>query len=451
MSSPASRIRWSGATDLVVGTLLLGAVPLFVAPTYLSGLLIVGALDLVVFIAWLLDRRGAAATLASLRMEWRLPAAASVGRAAALDLEVWNPEDRSLRLEAQPGWPASLAQPAAPVELLLPPRKHGGTEVTCHPLAAGDHTHEELTLRVPGPWGLAYVDADVHVPATLEVSPEVTPLPGRRRSRTRARTQGSRATRGRAPDGEKASPRLYQPGDSLRSVDWKASARRRDLVVREREPERQRRALVAVEVGLGMGSTRDGRALMTDVVAATLGLVRRLVDEGCSVSVLAYDDEVRLRYPEVRGRGALARLGRELAGLSPSAREADTAHLDAVLAGRRQRFDQVVLLSASPSISLRRELGRQAARWSRRHSLTYVRLLPEPPEQVRLEAEGAPARAALTAVRDLERFHDSRLARRLGMEGVAWVEATRDDLPAVLATLPEPGGRRRRRRGSRRG
>ncbi len=100
-----------------------------------------------------------------------------------------------------------------------------------------------------------------------------------------------RARRGLIEDRSRyAGVRPYQPGDPMRSIHWRATARLGTPVTRLFEPGRHREVVVALDLqtaeGLQWASTFDDDAVETMCVAAA-SLLRRLQADGAEVGVAA--------------------------------------------------------------------------------------------------------------------------------------------------------------------
>ena len=99
------------------------------------------------------------------------------------------------------------------------------------------------------------------VPGRLRVLPEFASrkhLPSRL-ARLRE-LDGRAAVQVRGPGTEFDSLREYVIGDDVRSIDWRATARRADVVVRTWRPERDRRVLIVLDTVPDVGRPRAGRA-----------------------------------------------------------------------------------------------------------------------------------------------------------------------------------------------
>jgi uncharacterized protein (DUF58 family) len=101
--------------------------------------------------------------------------------------------------------------------------------------------------------------------------------------------------RGRGLDFEEI--RRYQPGDDIRQIDWKVTARTRRTHSRVYTEERERRALLVVDQRLGMffGSVKNMKSV-TAAEAAALAAWRILAQQD-RVGALVFNDE---RIEEIR-------------------------------------------------------------------------------------------------------------------------------------------------------
>ncbi len=123
-----------------------------------------------------------------------------------------------------------------------------------------------------------------------------------------------------------AGVRPYQPGDPLRQVHWKATARTGQIVVKRFDPSRQRELVLAVDVQTMEGPywmmTYDEQVFEGLCVAAA-SLARRSLGEGaaCGLLAAAFAGTPRpvLWIPPSAGPGQLGRITDALARVSPGA------------------------------------------------------------------------------------------------------------------------------------
>ena len=113
---------------------------------------------------------------------------------------------------------------------------------------------------------------------------------------------GSEVARAKGEGVEYADIRDFVPGDRVRSINWRASARRQGLVVNERHPERN------TDVVLFIDSFTDvrghGRSVLEDAVRAAASLATRYLERRDRVGLVSFGGVLRWLQP---GLGATQR------------------------------------------------------------------------------------------------------------------------------------------------
>jgi uncharacterized protein (DUF58 family) len=136
-----------------------------------------------------------------------------------------------------------------------------------------------------------------------------------------ARRPGSRRVRGRAGAGvEHLEHREFRSGDELRYVDWRLSARRQRLIVRERQAESGGDWWICLDASSSMVSADAVKWRAAVQCAAAVAYA--LIDLGHRVGLLAFADDIVANAPCGRGHAQFARLARRLQALAPPARGA---------------------------------------------------------------------------------------------------------------------------------
>jgi uncharacterized protein (DUF58 family) len=119
--------------------------------------------------------------------------------------------------------------------------------------------------------------------------------------------------------------RAYRPGDDVRQVDWKASARRGELVSREYTPEKNQVVLLLLDCGRQMVVREGARTRLDLAIDAALRLARASLDKGDAVGLVAFGTQVHAFVPPQKGRAHLKRLLDACVPLQPELEEADYA------------------------------------------------------------------------------------------------------------------------------
>lgn len=111
----------------------------------------------------------------------------------------------------------------------------------------GVHELGALAVRVRGPLGLATYEATWPTSITLRAFPRVEELRQLARPADTTLAVGSSLARAKADGFEYADIRAFVPGDRVRNVNWRATARRGELRVNDRHPERSTDVVLLVD------------------------------------------------------------------------------------------------------------------------------------------------------------------------------------------------------------
>jgi uncharacterized protein (DUF58 family) len=94
---------------------------------------------------------------------------------------------------------------------------------------------------------------------------------------------------------EYADIRDFVPGDRVRSINWRASARRQELMVNERHPERNTDVVLFVD---SFADVRDGsRSVLDDAVRAAAALAAKYLEHRDRVGLVGFGGVLRWLHP----------------------------------------------------------------------------------------------------------------------------------------------------------
>jgi len=141
------------------------------------------------------------------------------------------------------------------------------------------------------------------------------------------------------------SLRLYVPGDEMSCIDWKATAKRSRLVVRNYEPEREQSILVALDVGRATAGEFEGMSRLDYLINAALMLAYVALNQHDQFSLLAFSDRIESYLPPVHQAGSVERVARALYELQPRLVESDYAAACRFVAGRHRRRSLICLMT----------------------------------------------------------------------------------------------------------
>jgi uncharacterized protein (DUF58 family) len=301
------------------------------------------------------------------------------------------------------------------------------------PVRRGTLVADRVTVRTLGPLGLAGRQGAVDVPGLLRVLPafpSIRHLPSRL-----ARLQeldGRAAVRVRGQGTEFDSLREYVSGDDMRSVDWRASARTRSVVVRTWQPERDRRVVLVLDTGRTSAGRVDDVPRLDSAMDAALLLATLAVKAGDRVSFVAGDLGVRSRLKGTQQRDTIGDLQDAMANLQPVLAETNWQRLvGAVDSFGRQRALVVLLTALEPS-AVESGLLPVVSPLTRRHKVLLASV--RDPEIDRLAGRREDARSTYdAAAAEQAASRRDRTGRLLTALGVDVLDADAGDLAVRLA------------------
>ena len=162
--------------------------------------------------------------------------------------------------------------------------------------------------------------------------------------------------------------RLYVPGDDVRHIDWKVSARSRDPVIKKYEEERELTVFLVVDVS-GSEAFGSTRKLKSEIAAEIAGMIAYAATHtGDKVGVLLFAGEVEKLVKPKKGRQHVLRIIRDLLSHEPKSRGTNLAGaLEA--AGRVMKHSGIIFI-ISDFIAENYELPLK--RLARRHDVVAV-------------------------------------------------------------------------------
>jgi len=219
-----------------------------------------------------------------------------------------------------------------------------------------------------------------------------------------------------------AGLRDYLPGDEVRRISWKATARRDSPVVMEVEAERGQQAIIAIDCGRLMTAPAGLLSKLDHAVNAALLLAWVAQSQGDRVGMLTFSDGVRRFVAPQRGPAQVTQLNKVLYDVKPEYTEPDFAEAFSHLALRVGRRSLVIVLTDVLDPEASRDLVGHAIRLSQRHLVMVVAMSdPEvlaarnaPIERVSRAYEWAAAEELLSARR--ASFEQLRQGGVLGLD-----------------------------------
>ncbi|GAA1136724.1 DUF58 domain-containing protein [Nesterenkonia lutea] len=347
---------------------------------------------------------------------------------------------RRLRGQVKDGWQPSAGarRPVTAVEL------PGGAEVTrridtaLRPSRRGDLHSEHISLRSIGPMGLAGRQVVHRVRHSLRVLP---PFHSRRHLPSKLQRlrelDGATAVQIRGAGHEFDSLRDYVRGDDVRSIDWRATARRQSsqgqhLVVRTWRPERDRRVILALDSSRTSAVRIEDEPRLDSGMEAALLLGALAAGAGDRVDFFSFDRGLSGQARSGMRGDLLHQMAEAMSEVQPELVEADFSQLPSQIRAITSQRSLLVVLTSLDSGSLEEGLLPVLPALAERHLVVLAAVRdPELDRRARARENTSEVYRAAAAERSL--IEKEALRRQLGSLGVEVVEATPHQLPPQLA------------------
>lgn len=223
------------------------------------------------------------------------------------------------------------------------------------PEARGDVVFPRVHLRLLGKWGFIVRRLAVPLETKCQVYPDLIQT---RRWDLLAR-KGALFAAGFKPIGrfgrgtEFSQLREYLPDDEFRKIDWKATARKGSLVVREYEVERSQPLALFIDCGRQMIGRIDEHTRLDYAINAALMLAYVAILRGDQVGLVAFGAKIQHYLAPRRGAAQLNRIIEALYDAQPSEVESDYAGAIRTFLATWRKRSLIVLFSdvVDPSAS----------------------------------------------------------------------------------------------------
>jgi uncharacterized protein (DUF58 family) len=243
----------------------------------------------------------------------------------SVELNLTNRGENRASFQIVDSPPADFTGERSPIALRLRRNETASRIYQLRSYQRGSFGFGAVFYRIVGPLGLIQRQGKVELPQRVEVVPDLT---GEGSSDLQLALAGAtRVGRRRSPrrgEGrEFESLREHQHDDDFRSIDWKASAKRGQLISRHYETERDQRLMILLDTGRLMRARIGAYRKLDYAVNASVHLAQAALRKGDLVGYSIFSDEPRA-YAEPR-KNQLAQMVRDLTPLQPTRFDSDYA------------------------------------------------------------------------------------------------------------------------------
>jgi uncharacterized protein (DUF58 family) len=381
-----------------------------------------------------------AASPKQLRFAREVPGRARLGETISTTLSVTNVGTRRITGILRDAWQPSAGATPHRRRIDIPAGERRSSTTMLTPTRRGERRAAHVTVRVWGPLHLAARQRTTSVPGSTRVLPSFASrkhLPSRLARLRELDGLASVMVRGQGTEFD--SLRDYVRGDDVRSLDWRATARRRDpatgsirLVVRTWRPERDRRVVILIDSGRTSAARIADEPRLDTAFEASLLLAAIATRAGDHVDLIVYDRRVRGRVQGATGPALLSRLVETMAPIEPELIESDWRSVPGIIRSATPHHALVVVLTSIDAPGASRGLLSVLPELTRKHKVVVASVTD--PETLRAAAaRGTREEVYRAAAAERSLLDAARVATAIRLSGAEVVTAAPADLPPALA------------------
>ncbi|MFJ7109518.1 DUF58 domain-containing protein [Pseudomonas sp. NPDC098740] len=373
--------------------------------------------------------------LPSPRLQRQMPGSLALGRWGEVRLEIEHDFDQPLTVQIFDHVPEGLSFENLPLSIELQPGQQSQIGYRLRPLKRGHFTYEHCEISLPSPLGLWSDKRLLNVTDNTRVYPDFARLYGGQLLAVDnwLSQLGVRQRQRRGLGLEFHQLREFREGDSLRQIDWKATARQRTPIAREYQDERDQQIIFMLDCGRRMRSQDGELAHFDHALNACLLLSYIALRQGDAVGLSTFASDRPHYLAPVKGTQQLKVLLNTVYDLNSTQRPADYQAAANQLLARQKRRALVVLVT-----NLRDEdddeLLTAVKRLSKQHRVLVASLREDLLDNLRhTPVQTLPEALAYCGTVDYLNER-AELHERLSAHGVQVVDARPAELGAELVT-----------------
>jgi uncharacterized protein (DUF58 family) len=367
-----------------------------------------------------------------LRIERQLAGVWPVDAWNTVTLTLHNEGARALAIELYDDYPSGWQMEGLSHRCRIAPGAFATIVYRLRPNRRGNAQFGAAHIRVASPLGLWRRTRRIGPNDAVKVFPDFAKLLGYTLTATdrRAPAAGAIRKRRRGEGTDFRQLREYRQGDSLRSIDWKATARHQKPISREYQEERDQQVVFLLDTGRRMLAQDDATTHFDHALNAVLTLGFLAQKQGDAVGLMTFGGENRWLAP-LKGRVGLDRMLAGVYDLQATELAPDYTLAAGALLNRLSKRAFVVLIT-----NLRDEDDDAMRAACELMSTKHLVLCASLREKILDRASNAPVAGFADALRQSATVHYLQQRRaaikRLGIRADRLIDITPDQLSMAL-------------------
>lgn len=333
---PTRRLLWL-LVALMLATTLLSIFPItHISWTTVSGI-IAGVLLFDALTVWHKQ---------PLQAERQLMHAQSLGTWAKIEITLHNHYRYPLNVVVFDHHPDSVVQEGLPIHVVIPANNWARLQYQVKPTERGRATFSRIQIQFNSALGFWKKNRVQHLHSEIRVYPNFSSVMKYTLLATdqRLNQMGILRKRRRGEGLDFHQLREYRDGDSLRQIDWNATARTRKLISRDYQEERDQQVVFLLDCGRRMLAHDDELSHFDHTLNAILLLSHVALRQGDAVGLMTFSGDERWLPPR-KSIGNVSAILNSVYDLQPSLLSPDYTQAAMRLMNKQKRRALVILLT----------------------------------------------------------------------------------------------------------
>ncbi|PFN96164.1 DUF58 domain-containing protein [Bacillus sp. AFS076308] len=252
-----------------------------------------------------------------------LPKELERGISYPIEIEVSNSSPYFFSYQLLDGLPQSFERPF-PLKGQI--QKDSTVVITYDTTATirGDYDVQKLYFRYSGRFGLWEKQTTVSLKETVKVIPDLTETKQYlENAQSYLKYEGLNIRRQRSGVGDFSKIREFVVGDDPRKINWRQTAKLREVMTNDYEPEHGKYITILIDCGRMMGAELKKGNRLEKALEAALTVTAAALKKGDYVSVLAFSKEIHVFVPPAKGMAHLQTILHAIYNLKVDASESN--------------------------------------------------------------------------------------------------------------------------------
>lgn len=234
----------------------------------------------------------------------------NLGDENTVSLSVFNQTGQPLQVAIYEGFPIFMQKRDFAWNVILSPRKIRTFQYQITPTERGEFEFRPVVIFIRSVLFLAQRRIEIPLTENIAVYPSVLQMKQYELKVFNQQTlsQGIKKVRRIGNTSEFEQIRNYVQGDDIRTVNWKATSRRNELMINQYQEERSQPVYCVIDKSRPMQLAFNGMTMLDYAINSTLVFTNIALRKGDRAGLITFSDKMGVTVPAERTQGQLKRI-----------------------------------------------------------------------------------------------------------------------------------------------